>query len=245
LLVTATSSTGVTKIGYTGDDGCVLLDHLSAGDWTLRLSTSGYVTKAGDPTATLDAHVQPGKIWRGSIAYAQAAAIDVTIDPAPGSCEEASTSTACPRDPAPDVQNLPVTLSNSAIQPIGVRSVAGSGASRRLANLWPDPSGYLLWAGGCEDGAPTDDSRATTVEAGETTPTIIRLGAIDVHAPPGTEVTATHSPDRLCTSETTIRIGTTNADGLLEGSLPYGAWQIGGGDRVLIGPGIAQEVTLG
>ncbi|GAB6986445.1 PulJ/GspJ family protein [Nocardioides pyridinolyticus] len=202
VLVTATSSTGQVKTGTTasGDAplyagrGCVLLSHLPAGDWTVTANSPGFVDPAGRATTTVDVHLAPGQLWRGSVEYDAAATIVATI-PHPDGYEL-----------PPAVADLPLTLASTGLQPIGARTVAGTGSTRTLTTLWPYASGYDVWTGGCEDGS---SSSLVTTLPGQTSSTTVPLGKVEVRAAPGTSVTAVHDPDRLCTATTTIPLGTT------------------------------------
>ena len=230
--VTATKGASVER-GDTGEDGCVLLAHVDSGDWTVTVNNSGYVNPKGDPTASTVAHVQQGQLWRGTIEYAEEATVSAVL--------AAPEGYALPTDAA----TLPLTLGNSGIQPIGARVVAASppGTERTITHLWPYASGYGLWAGGCEDGDPalTGDYLPVATTPGITTPAVVHLGGLEVTTTPNTEVVATHAPDRLCTATTTLRLGTTDGDGVLRTSLPYGAWTVLGED-LLIGQGDPQVV---
>jgi type II secretory pathway pseudopilin PulG len=197
--VNVTATSGATaKLGVTATDGCVLFAHLPAGDWTLKAANPGYVNRAGDPTASTVAHLQAGQLWRGAIEYDEAASIVADIQAPSGF------------DVPADVRALPMTLGNSALQPIGAAVVPGTGGTRVLDDLWPYPSGYGVWLDGCEDGNPALGSGAPTVATtgGATVSAVVLLGAVEIHGTPGTTVTATHDPDRLCTSPTTVQLGT-------------------------------------
>jgi hypothetical protein len=232
--VTARNSIGqLAPLQVTAVDGCALLENLPAGDWTVTASNPGFVSLAGDPTAQTTVHLESGQLWRGVIQYDQAARIVPTF--------------AAPEGyQLPDgVDDLPVTIGNSGLQPIGARVFADSQALV-AAELWPFPSGYVVWAGGCEDGNPalTGESLPVPAEAGTMTPATATLGAVEVHAPAGTSVVATHPADRLCPTGATIQLGTTSPDGVLMTSLPYGTWTVGSQSDVTVGQGEPTVVTL-
>ncbi|GAA1156792.1 prepilin-type N-terminal cleavage/methylation domain-containing protein [Nocardioides aquiterrae] len=192
---------GLSAMGVTAADGCVLLAHLPAGDWTLTASNPNFVNRAGDPTASIVAHLQAGQLWRGSIEYDAAAAITATIGAPSGF------------DVPADVTALPMTLGNSALQPIGVKTVPGTGSTRLIEHLWPYPDGYGVWLGGCEDGNPsvTGDGLPVAVTRGTTTVASVQLGGVEIHTAPGTQLTAVHAADRSCTAPLTIQLGTAQA----------------------------------
>lgn len=215
--VTARSSTGETKTGATSGDGCALLAFLSAGSYAITVSAPGYVNPKGDPTGTTTAQVQTGQLWRGSVEYDLASAITATFATTPGY-------------PAPTGTGMVVSIGNSAIQPVGSRSIAGAGDPRVLANLWPYPSGYQLWAGGCQDSDPdfTGDQRDLPVAApaGGSTDATVTLAPLEIRAAASRAVTAKHAADGLCPGGATIQLGNTDPSGLLKVSIPYGTWTI-------------------
>jgi hypothetical protein len=229
--VTAKNSVGqLAPLQVTATDGCALLEDLAPGDWTVTAANAGFVNLAGDPSAQTSVHLESGQLWRGVIQYDQAARIAATVA-APEGYEL----------PA-GVDTLPITIGNSGLQPIGARVFADDQALFSAA-LWPFPSGYVVWAGGCEDGNPalTGESFPVPAVAGTTTPVTVTLGALEVHAPAGTTVEATHPTadpvDRLCPTGASIELGTTDADGVLLTSLPYGTWTIGSQTDVVVGQG--------
>jgi hypothetical protein len=215
--VTARAASGSTETGTTGDDGCALLAFLTAGSYAVTVSTPGFVNPKGDPTGTLTAQVQAGQLWRGSVEYDLASNLAVSFATVPGY-------------PVPATTGIAVSLGNSALQPVGSRSVPGTGDPRTIAHLWPYPSGYQVWAGSCQDADPqfTGGQRELPVEAprGGTTTTQVALGAIEVHGAASMPVVAKHDADGLCVSGETLQLGSTGAGGLLQTSLPYGDWHI-------------------
>lgn len=245
--VTARNSLGqLAPLQVTATDGCALLEDLAPGDWTVTASNAGFVSLAGDPTAQTTVHLEAGQLWRGVLEYDQAAHIIPTIE-APEGYQ------------LPDgIDDLPVTIGNSGLQPAGAEVFANSQALA-AAELWPFPSGYVVWAGGCEDGNPALTGEALPVPADPGLPTsvTVSLGAVEVHAAPGTSIVATHPvppeptdptetpvpPDRLCPTEVTVDLGTTGPDGVLLTSLPFGTWTIGSQSDVAVGPDAPAVVT--
>lgn len=244
--VTARNSLNQTApLQVTAADGCALLENLAPGDWTVTASNAGFVSLAGDPTAQTTVHLEAGQLWRGVIEYDQSARIIPTIAAPEG------------HQLPEGIDDLPVTIGNSGLQPIGAR-VFADGQALASADLWPFPSGYVVWAGGCEDGNPALSGEALPVpaEAGTATAVEVTLGAVEVHAAPGTSVVAFHSPeppvpanpnapsDRLCHAGLTIPLGTTNAAGVLMTSLPFGTWRVGSQSDVLVGQDAPAVVNL-
>lgn len=244
--VTARNSLGqLAPLQVTAADGCALLEDLAPGDWTVTASNAGFVSLAGDPTAQTTVHLEAGQLWRGVVQYDQAAHLIPTI-------------TAPDGYQLPDgVDDLPVAIGNSGLQPAGAQVFADSQALV-AAELWPFPSGYVVWAGGCEDGNPALSGEALPVPADPGVPTsvTVSLGALEVRGAPGTSVVAFHSPeppvapdpeaptDRLCPAGLTITLGTTNADGVLMTSLPFGTWRVGSQADVVVGQDAPAVVTL-
>jgi hypothetical protein len=227
-VVTATGPSGI-RSEVTGSDGCVLLAFLDAGTYAVTVSSPDYVNRRGDPTATTTAQVQAGRLWRGSIEYDQAATITARLTYAEG------------YPPASDT--VPVVLGNSGISPGGSVAIDGIGETRTLGHLWPYPSGYQLWAGRCLDNDPqfTGEGRDEPVPAlPGGTEALVWLAAVKVTSAPGVAVTARHvkvsaaeagtppdvDPDPGCPAWH-IPLGTTDQDGVLRTSLPYGNWDLG------------------
>jgi type II secretory pathway pseudopilin PulG len=244
--VTARTTAGATKTGVTAEDGCALLAFLTPGAWSITVSRAGYVTPSGDPTGATTASVVAGQLWRGSISYDAAATLQLDLETAAGH--------ALPPTPA-----MPLVLGNSALLPSGRRIVAGTGATRTVANLWPYPSGYQVWAGQCLDNDPqyTGEDREDPIDvpAGRTTHGRVRLAPLVVRGAAGADVSAVLAPpatsDANCPTSPrpTISLGRLGADGTLATSLPYGVWDVssvGGatGDVVLRQGEPVGEVTL-
>ena len=62
-VATSGDAVGATRSGTTGSDGCVILGELVAGTYTVSASQPGYVDRAGNPTASQTASVQPKQLW--------------------------------------------------------------------------------------------------------------------------------------------------------------------------------------
>lgn len=212
--VTAQSASA-TKTGLTAADGCVLLDHLPADTYTVTASQSGFVSLEGDPTASLTADVQPGQLWRDTVEYDAAARISVALTTDQGFALPAT--------------EVPVTIANSGLQPTGVRVVPGAGSPRLIGDLWPYPSGYGIWAGGCQDADPAlsgDPSLPVTTTRGGVTSTTVRLVPLEVQTLPGMEVRLQHAADPLCATGAELTLGTTDENGALKASAPAGVWKV-------------------
>ena len=217
--VTARSSSGAVRSGDTASDGCVLISFLDAGTWTITLNQPGYVNPAGDPMATATAQVQQGQLWRGTIEYDAAAEIDATFTTQSG--------WGVPPTNAAGLDQLQVTLGNSALLPSGSRSVPGAGVTRQLRSLWAYPSGYQVWAGGCLDSDPGNFRRGPVdVTPGGPRPVVeLPLAPLTVSATANKTITAVHAADTACPDGRTVVLGSvTGVD--LRTSLPYGTWKL-------------------
>ena len=244
--VTVSASGPTPKSGVTGSDGCVLLRSVGPGSYRVELTGAGYVSPAGDATASATVQVQSGQLVRKSIDYDRAATINATFITAPGFG-------------LPAVNSVPVTLSNSGIQPSGSRSIAATslgGNVRNLDNLWPFPSGYQLWSGACPDNDPEyagvgsggstgsgtsaggsgpvggsaapsgTGSRqpATATTPGGSSVADIVLAPLTVTGPVGATVVARQEAGvNGCVAGARVVLGPL-VGGTLKASLPYGTW---------------------
>ncbi|WP_134766828.1 carboxypeptidase regulatory-like domain-containing protein [Nocardioides sp. 1609] len=217
---TVTATGAMTKSGATAGDGCVLLAFLTPGTYTLTMNLAGHVNPAGDATARTTANVVTGQLWRGTIEYDRAATINVTF--------ATQVGWSLPPATAAGINQVAVTIGNSALIPGGSRSVTGTGLNRVLTKLWPYPSGYEVWAGSCVDSDPGDDRAAPVAadpEALVAPAATATLAPLTVRGTTGQVITATHAADTACPSGVTITLGAT-LDGELRTSLPYGTWTI-------------------
>ena len=78
----------------------------------------------------------------------------------------------------------PSRVANPGITPSGSRTVPGSGADRLITNLWPYPSGYQVWVGGCLDADPqytgaSASCRSPPTRVRSRRPTLV-LGPVDL-----------------------------------------------------------------
>jgi hypothetical protein len=164
--------------------------------------------------------VQAAQISQQVIQYDNAATINVNL----------TTSPAAYNLPT-GINSIPVTLANTGLS-AGTTSVTGTTSSRTLTKLWPFPGGYQVWAGNCLDNDPGGlRDLPVSSDPGEVSPTVsVPLGAVDVTGTQNSRaVTATHARDTDpggCPTSTTITLGTTNASGELQTSLPFGTWKI-------------------
>lgn len=214
-VATSGASVGAIRTGDTASDGCVLLAELVTGSYSVTATQPGYVDRAGNATATLSANVQSKQLWRGIMEYDQAARINVTLQP---------TNAAYALPPATSV---PITVGNSGLTPSGTKTITGSGSTRGLADLWPFPSGYQVWAGGCTANDPGDAVAPPVPSApGGVESTVAAMAPVRVAAPAGTVITARQNADAGCSAGATVNLGVMPAGGILRTSLPYGTWKL-------------------
>ncbi len=220
--VVVTAANGATHPTTTSSDGCALVAFLTPGAYTVRVDKPGYVNEQGDPTGTLSAPVQAGQLWKGTISYDRAASLRVTASTAPGYT-------------VPNLGSIAVTVGNPGITPAGSRAIAGSGSSRTVTNLWPYPSGYQVWWGGCNDNDPQFSGQVrdlpVTTDPGTLATTDIVLAPVDLEDRRNKVYVATQhvtaqTADNGCPGGASITLGTTDSDGKLRTSLPYGTWTI-------------------
>ena len=232
MTVTATSAAG-TLTESTSSDGCALFAFLTPATYQIKASAPGYVNRNGDPNGTATAQVQAGQLWRTTIEYDRSATITAQLVTDAGYA-------------LPSPISFPLVLGNSALLPSGTKQVNGTGTLRTVANLWPFPSGYQVWAGACRDNDPHGGPVTTT--SGGTSLVNISLGPVDIQGPPNTVVTGSQVADSSCSGGQSITLGTTGADGKLKTSAPYGYWTFTGGgksgDATLVSGSSAPSVDL-
>jgi hypothetical protein len=160
------------------------------------------------------------------------------------------------------IDTLPVAIGNSGLQPTGARVFATT-QDLAAAKLWPYPSGYEVWGGGCQDGSPTITGISNLVTVYPVSPGVpaartVTLGALDVYAAADAHVSAIHlpdpdtagdpvTPDPLCPTGLSVDLGDADGTGLLKTSLPYGAWKIVSGTDgvvVVVGQVVAVAVVV-
>jgi type II secretory pathway pseudopilin PulG len=243
--VIVTGSGGSVFYGTSAADGCTVFPFLNPGAYTISVDTPPYVDHSGTQKVTLNATIEAGQMWHGSIDYDRSATIKANFMTLDGYN-------------LPSVNDIPVSLGNNGLA--GSMARTGLGNSRDVTGLWPYPSGYQLWAGSCLDADPQFapdplkplNVRADPVSAvaGGLTSTEVDLAPVNVtNAEPGAILTAVHFivpptppdpvvPDNACPTGETIRLGNASGAGTLATSLPYGKWTI------TTGSGRAKQVTL-
>lgn len=223
VVVTVSGPAG-TFPATTDSSGCAVTALSQPGSYTASLNTSTppYVDFYGNPTPSLTGiDVQSGQLITKNLSYDRAAEIDVTF--------ATSAGYGLP-------QTLPsITLANSGLQPTGTRNFPSTGAVTAVTGLWPFLSGYTMWATcPAADPAATGGNRVgpAVVSGGQVGAATISFTPTDVwvydalgQPVANTSVTATSG---ACTSaqDSPLTLGTTDADGHLATSLPYGTWTV-------------------
>lgn len=251
LLQGATGST-VAETQSTTAQGCAFFPFLDSGTtYRLRISKAGYVDIRGvtqpESAATL---VTTGAVTSiPPFIYERASTITATITP---------TATAYMPN-----QLIPITLSNSLIQPGGLRFETGTGTStaRTLPTVFPFSDGYSAWPGWCKESdpdayldEPTDPSlRAPLIPVtpGGTSATALSVPTLNVLVRRsngtlrvGQAITLYYAgPDTSCTPPNVTFGGVTDATGRISVAIPYGTWQVRANSRTASGGWPTIQVT--
>lgn len=208
--VTGTDLSGASgAFAYaTGADGCVFIPNVPTGtQWQVRISKSGYMTESPGGN-TLVKQVQALANTPYSFTYDLPASINLTT---------ASDGYQVP-------PNVAITLSPD---PLGRTPAQIPDYPITISGLWPRTAGYSTWLGQCSDAATTAASSVNT-RAGQTTDAQMNGARIDVVAPQGSVITASHT-DVLggtggCPQAFTV--GTVGSSMVLKTKLPFGAWKL-------------------
>ena len=228
------SGPGGTFTDTTGPDGCATFVITTPGTYTVSTTeaASGYISFNGATSQT--AAVVAGGLIVKSFTYDLGVNYTTTLTP-PGGF-------ALP-------QTLPaITFGNSGILPAGVASYPSTaGGTTTTGPLWPFVSGYSVWAGSCPDEDPALDPlgrpTALTPKKGSNTPATAALQGVQVTTtrlglPVSALVTATYAGPGTCTAgDSVITLGTTDSNGVIKASLPYGAWNLSASIAGLSVPG--------
>ena len=212
---------------YTADDGCAVFALSTMGTYTAGVATTGYVDNFGVAAPSKAVVVQAGKLTQASFNYDAAARITLTAKAPSGG------------------YSLPTTLPaqfqmyNTGIMPSGLKTVALPSATTTVTGLWPFADGYSLWPGSCTQSDPVKagGTRAanTVVAPGGSANADLNFLPVSVTvlnntgaALAGKTVIATPASTLGCTAPELSGwvVGTTNSSGVLQTSLPAGAWTI-------------------
>jgi type II secretory pathway pseudopilin PulG len=206
-----------TFVRSTTASGCAFFTGLTPGSYTVSLSSTGYVDGQGVASPSQSVTVSAGATPSRQFDYDLAATLAVTM-------------TAPNGGTVPNA--LAISVGNTHFPTPGSKVFTGTGTSRTIANLFPYPEGFRLWAGECADAKPpsaTDDviDGPVAAEPGQTTAATLQIPTVNLRVlragvgVPGVQVTAVH--DSSCTSS--FVVGTTDATGTVQAVVPFGRWQ--------------------
>ncbi len=218
-------------IDDNGEVGCAFFPALTPGMYTVTLGTAGFVDRQGLAGPQQTIAVSSGTVSSVQFDYDQASSISATLSVPGGGTVPA---------------DVPLTIGNNQILPLGTRVVPGSGTVRLLSDLFPFADGYHIWAGSCADADAEGEDlvnggpywpgavRAPSVPAdpGVLTNTTVELESLDVTVTrsgveiPSATVRALHGPDDGCESGETVELGITDSLGAVTGAIPFGTWQL-------------------
>jgi prepilin-type N-terminal cleavage/methylation domain-containing protein len=215
---------GGTYTDTTADDGCAVFSLATPGAYTASMSIPGYVDFYGTAAPTKAVTVTASTLSQVQINYDQAAALTVGLTTASGY----ALPTTLPG----------ITLSNTGLQPSGIRTQASSGATTTINTLWPFTDGYSVWAGTCSQSDPATAggtrSAAVVVGPGGTASTTASLAPVAVTVknasgvvqPNMTLVAVPVSTTGCLSADASLTLGVTNSLGVLMTSLPAGKWTL-------------------
>lgn len=225
------SAPGVPSSQVTSVDGCAFFGFEPVGAYTVTLSNVGYVDDQLLSVPSQSATVGAGSTVSLQYQYDNAATISVTLQGDSGGVVPA---------------NIPMTLANTHLLPIGQKGFPGTGTTRAITGLFPYVDGYEMFAGSCLAADPegvngvsviypgATRAPATAVTAGGTSIATVTMHSVLVKTKtlggvprPNVAVTATNATDSGCPAAVTYPLGTTDASGNLTVALPYGTWTFG------------------
>ncbi len=232
--------------------GCAFFAGLTPGSYTVSLGTAGFVDRQEEPTPSQIVSVSAGTVSSVQFDYDRAATINVTLVAPEGG--------ALPTD-------LPLTLGNSGLLPLGTQAVTGTGTSRSLPDLFPFADGYQVWAGACADADAEGEDLAlggpywpggqrdpvVPVEPGGTASTTVEVPTVEISVTEGgaplvgVSVRASHDVDTGCDTGAEYQLGTTDELGTVRAALPHGTWELSVDDGSPVGgtwPTVAVDPTL-
>lgn len=213
----------VTVVGASGSqvqttvEGCAFFAYLAPGSYTISLGTPGYVDQDGNGAPSAVAGVTVGGITSIQFDYDAASTFDLTLGDA--------------SYPLPQSLSMPVTVANPGLA-LGTKVTAGSGPLRTVTDLFPYLDGYRTWVGDCIDNDPGSFATIVVSDPGQTTASSVAMKHLEVTVQrggipaPGEQVLATHAVDSSCASGYDLVLGTTDANGVLKVSMPYGGWRL-------------------
>lgn len=193
--------------GYvTGADGCVFIPDVPASSqWQVQISKAGYITESlGGTVSTKQVLALANTPF--NFAYDQPASIRFSVD------DDGFTVPA----------DVPMTLTPDPL--VRTPEVVAS-YPVTVTGLWPRPAGYTAWLGRCSDAA-TSAASVINAQAGQTAQAVLAGARVQVVAPQGSAITATHSDAQGGTGgcSESYSLGVVGSTLLLKTRLPFGVW---------------------
>lgn len=219
---------------YTTTDGCAFFAFLPVGAYTATISAAGYADRQGVtmPTRTIGVNVATTTPF--PFEYDILGELTATLQPV--------LNMAGPVYSGALPNNAPITLYNTGYTPTGLKTFTGTGSPRSIPSLYPFTSGYIAWAGSCQDADPDQYGTnlrppAISVPPGVTSPGDVLLPAVPLRVRrtvglldvPNAHVTLTHAAGTGCTTGQTMTYDAaalTDATGRLTIAAPYGTWTV-------------------
>ncbi|MGC8626853.1 MAG: hypothetical protein ACP5VR_04720 [Acidimicrobiales bacterium] len=156
----------------TGPTGCAFGAFLKTGVYDITVNEPGYVDPNEDATATVSPVVPlgAGDTVSVPVSYAPAGVVPISYSWSAPSLTSTPVTLAA--------GGYPVTINNAAVRPNP--TITYPAASPQTLHLWPYPSGYDIYAGGCSDNDISGQPgyRPFVVAQGETTPDTLSLYSV-------------------------------------------------------------------
>ncbi len=217
------SGPGGSQTRVTAADGCAVFALTTTGSYTVTLDQPGFISFDGQPTTSKPAVVSAGSIQLVPFSYDRASTLQLEYVVSDGVGPQFGLP-----DPPPSV-----VLFNPSLPTMGKQEIASGQTT--VTGLWPFPDGYSVWAGTCSlnDPAVTGGSRPEPVrpQPGETLTAEVLVKPVkltfidDFEQPLVGEPVLVKINDETGCRETEFQLGTTDANGVVQGALPYGQWK--------------------
>lgn len=234
-----------TAVALTDENGCAFFTGLPSGTYSLLLTKTSNVDPQGRAISQHSVTVVAGETVAYQADFDRAASLQITGVANPmGTVADAS------------VHPLPTGAVLSLGQP-GLpqgRRLVPAQVGGAVPDIYPFSSGYRTWLGSCSDANPEGSSTAeppqtwwdgtvetptTVVDPGVTTPVLVRGAQVELRIMllgvpvPGATVIAQHPVESGtgCNSGETWTLGTTDANGWVRATMPYGkgwTFRVGG-----------------
>ena len=238
-LIKATNSIGTASTGTTDATGCVRIDGLAPGPYTVTASQAGYADPLGSatPSQLMVVTTQPTSFPTWDQTLSPVVSVNVTL---------AQNSNATP---FPAI-GIPVKFWGShnidgSTQKIKTTTAVAVNAIR-------DTATNNIVAGTCADSNQPGVLAVAVPTVGPAGSVTVPTAGYLVTAKTGagvaianTALAAVHAPDSGCPSGEIYPLGNTNASGVVKVSLPFGSWSFQFVTGTTSVPGAAQTVPSG